>query len=613
MDWNDAEDLDDDEFADLYKDEDEAARIDEEREVESDPESVDLSRFESSAEKNPFSRRNRIWQRREVTKPRRHTKKDERGDWAEEAFPGSLDDFLDHERNKEAFGALRASARDKEVRRFVVCGPRGAGKTAACVAYVRDFARLDADAKAEGAARRRKKLAKLKLKDGKVPCLRLGHDACRVASELEKRIEKFVRMSDNDCGDDCTKFIIVDGVDQLRGNEQQCIYKAMKGSSKRVGFLVTATSERKLLDKFSKKCEVLALRALDPRDALDVFLAVAQTKRVGFDRPGACMLYRHPSCGNMELGRALRLLQAVFVKWDFVSELNVTKECCPEVFTAPKEIQAGAAMGAPRCPICTLPLPCAHCTEQELASRGLERRKELPRYAEGLACPGFVRDGFCRVFNEFGHCSLDHPRDRHALVRPPLKCPQCTLVWPCGHCNFTKARNELKATCHKARVWSARYAKERPVLRRAAARYAERLDGGADAEEVDLEQLHTDAAAVDEAAAKAKEFHDTELCVVEDEYLAFTDCILSLHKVVGDKILALLPEAQPGSVTGKKKRMSPDEQLRAALEYLTRIDLDPPPKPPTPPGTAGSRLSRAASRGRSFSPSRATTPGSAFG
>ena len=82
------------------KDEDEAARIDEEREVESDPESVDLSRFESSAEKNPFSRRNRIWQRREVTKPRRHTKKDERGDWAEEAFPGSLDDFLDHERNK---------------------------------------------------------------------------------------------------------------------------------------------------------------------------------------------------------------------------------------------------------------------------------------------------------------------------------------------------------------------------------------------------------------------------------------------------------------------------------------------------------------------------------
>ena len=115
---------------------------------------MDLSRFESSAEKNPFSRRNRIWQRREVTKPRRHTKKDERGDWAEEAFPGSLDDFLDQERNKEAFGALRASARDKEVRRFVVCGPRGAGKTAACVAYVRDFARLDADAKAEGAARR---------------------------------------------------------------------------------------------------------------------------------------------------------------------------------------------------------------------------------------------------------------------------------------------------------------------------------------------------------------------------------------------------------------------------------------------------------------------------
>ena len=101
----------------------------------------------------------------------------------------------------------------------------------------------------------------------------------------------------------------------------------------------------------------------------------------------------------MSLGLALRMLQQCFVKWDFISEMNVTKEFCPEAFIAPKTIQAGDAMGVPppRCPICTLPMPCAHCDEQELASQGLERREELPRYENALACPCFVKYGYCVV------------------------------------------------------------------------------------------------------------------------------------------------------------------------------------------------------------------------
>ena len=150
MDWNDEDDFDEEEYADLYADEDEAAELDLQQDIESEAESVDLSRFESSAEKNVFSRRNRIWVRRAVSKPRRHRKSDEKGDWSEAAFPDSLELFRDQERNSEAFEALRSSARDKEVRNFLICGPRGSGKTAACVAYVKDFARPDADPKAEG-------------------------------------------------------------------------------------------------------------------------------------------------------------------------------------------------------------------------------------------------------------------------------------------------------------------------------------------------------------------------------------------------------------------------------------------------------------------------------
>ena len=257
MDWNEGDDFDEEEYADLYADEDEAAELDLQQDIESEPESVDLSRFESSAEKNVFSRRNRIWIRRAVSKPRRHRKSDEKGDWSESAFPDALDDFRDQQRNQEAFEALRSSARDKEVRNFLVVGARGSGKTAACVAYVKDFARPDADPKAEGARRRAKKLAKLKMKDGKLPCLRLTQDDVRNAAEFEAAFAKFVRVSDRDCGDKCTKFVILDGLDQLLGKEQQLIYKILKESHKKVGFLLTGSSERRILDKVNALCLII--------------------------------------------------------------------------------------------------------------------------------------------------------------------------------------------------------------------------------------------------------------------------------------------------------------------------------------------------------------------
>ena len=138
------------------------------------------------------------------------------------------------------------------MRNFLVVGARGSGKTAACCAYVKDFARPDADPKAEGARRRAKKLAKLKMKDGKLPLLRLTQDDVRNAAEFEAAFAKFVRVSDRDCGDKCTKFVILDGLDQLLGKEQQLIYKILKESHKKVGFLLTGSSERRILDKFKK-------------------------------------------------------------------------------------------------------------------------------------------------------------------------------------------------------------------------------------------------------------------------------------------------------------------------------------------------------------------------
>ena len=115
------------------------------------------------------------------------------------------------------------------------------------------------------------------------------------------------------------------------------------------------------------------------------------------------------------------------------------------------------------------------------------------------------------------------------------------MVWPCRHCNFTRARDELLETVKRAQKWFSRYNKDKVLLRRAADRYAEKLDEGAELEEIDFELMDEDADAVFQAAEDAQEFYDTELCVVEEEYRAFTDCIYSLHRVVGDKIQSFLP------------------------------------------------------------------------
>ncbi|CAM9526937.1 unnamed protein product [Pylaiella littoralis] len=139
------------------------------------------------------------------------------------------------------------------------------------------------------------------------------------------------------------------------------------------------------------------------------------------------------------------------------------------------------------CQACTLRPPCRHISEQELASRGIQRRKELPqRRGPGapplpggrggggggggddqeqdcMDCQGFVRRGACRVFNERGRCSNHHPLDVHIVEIPRPRCPQCTIHLPCGHCDYDRSRRGLQAFCEVA---GARVQKRIARLRR---------------------------------------------------------------------------------------------------------------------------------------------------
>ncbi|CAM9588177.1 unnamed protein product [Hapterophycus canaliculatus] len=141
------------------------------------------------------------------------------------------------------------------------------------------------------------------------------------------------------------------------------------------------------------------------------------------------------------------------------------------------------------CPACTLRPPCQHISEQELATRGLRRRMELPqrRHREALLlpsagvarvakkeqdgrggngfldCQGFLRVGACRAFNKRGRCSNHHPLDAHIVEIPRPRCPQCTIHLPCEHCDYDRSRRNLDTFCEAA---GARIQKSIARLRR---------------------------------------------------------------------------------------------------------------------------------------------------
>ncbi|CAN0548193.1 unnamed protein product, partial [Ectocarpus sp. 12 AP-2014] len=117
------------------------------------------------------------------------------------------------------------------------------------------------------------------------------------------------------------------------------------------------------------------------------------------------------------------------------------------------------------CQACTLRPPCQHISEQELASRGMRRRMELPQprgakeslqggkggkgdgEKDFVDCQDFVKRGACRSFNERGRCSNHHPLDAHVVEVPKLRCPQCTIRLPCGHCDYDQSRRSLNTFC----------------------------------------------------------------------------------------------------------------------------------------------------------------------
>eukprot|EP01039_Chlorochromonas_danica_P004351 gene4350-4772_t len=249
------------------------------------------------------------------------------------------------------------------------------------------------------------------------------------------------------------RLLVIDNFDALPPSSQQSLKNILQPffltQSIKCFFLCEKPKES-IVSYFLSHAKIVHTKSLCQRDALVVILSLCHRNRIGYDREGIHMIFSQyllPQGGggsiSINLSAIIDCCQKVFVEKFFLSEGNVIKAMG---LTPPTPIISPSAAIQPyeRCVICTLYPPCRHHSQEELNERGLMRRKELPRYPSGsMPCPEFLRYGHCSIFNKYGVCSLDHPKNVHRIEKVIRRCPQCTIPWPCNHCVYSTERQRL--------------------------------------------------------------------------------------------------------------------------------------------------------------------------
>ena len=105
------------------------------------PPTVDMSRLKSSAASNMWSRRNPLWRKFAVKRPRMPDNLDDPSDnitWDRKHFPSSLDDFTGNH-NTETMAYLNNLVANRRMRNLIINGPAGSGKTAVIEVFLKEF------------------------------------------------------------------------------------------------------------------------------------------------------------------------------------------------------------------------------------------------------------------------------------------------------------------------------------------------------------------------------------------------------------------------------------------------------------------------------------------
>lgn len=237
------------------------------------------------------------------------------------------------------------------------------------------------------------------------------------------------------------RFIILDNADFIPPSQQQSLKRLMEEYVSSVKFILVTVEANKIISAIQSRAVPVRTKSISESDALLVILSILYRNSIGFDRDGLQAVFEECKPG-FSTSKILEFCQDLFNEYQYISVDNVNAHVGKVV---KNEVSTLAVLQPlQRCDICTLIPPCKHYDNQILLENAKVRRRTLPRYKGGMTCPEFLRYGHCSFFNENGHCSLDHPRNIHVLRDIQLRCPSCTIPWPCGHCLFMPNRTKIQ-------------------------------------------------------------------------------------------------------------------------------------------------------------------------
>jgi len=244
------------------------------------------------------------------------------------------------------------------------------------------------------------------------------------------------------------KVCLIDDCDTIPATHQNTLKTIMDKNSLKLKWIFTACEPRKFIQYLQTKGMQLKCKNPTDKEALLIVLNICYKFKIGYEREGIKAIFDLTrDDGMLSLSKIVNLLQTTFVNTSYISEENVFKAAKKRL---PQAVVSPTAPIEPfkRCKICTLYPPCAHLPMETLISRGQQQRAAYPEYLgeKRAVCAEFVRTGRCTVFNLHKRCTLAHPKKLSRVLLPVIRCPTCTITWPCQHCSYSRGRNDLIET-----------------------------------------------------------------------------------------------------------------------------------------------------------------------
>lgn len=241
------------------------------------------------------------------------------------------------------------------------------------------------------------------------------------------------------------KVCLIDDCDTIPATHQNALKSIMDKNSLKLKWIFTACEPRKFIQYLQTKGMQLKCKSPSEKEALMIVLHFCYKFKIGYEREGIKAIFDLTrQDGLLSLSRIVTLIQTTFFKMSYISEENVYKAAKKK---PPQQVVGPTAAIEPftRCKICTLFPPCNHRTQAKLIDQGQKQRDAYPEYVgeKRPVCAEFVRTGRCTVFNTHKRCTLAHPKNKSKVLLPVIRCPKCTITWPCHHCAYSRERNAL--------------------------------------------------------------------------------------------------------------------------------------------------------------------------